>query len=126
MALAYTNTTFEIREISLKNRPLELYEISSKGTVPVLVTIDESVIDESLEIMLWALQNSPNQSWLSKENLNELEMINVNDTLFKKWLDKYKYHIRYPENTREFYRNQCKEILNNYETQLNKNKYLVS
>ena len=46
MALAYTNTKVEIREISLKDRPQELYDASSRGTVPVIITIDEDVIDE--------------------------------------------------------------------------------
>ena len=126
MALAYTNTVIELREISLKDRPSELYEISSKGTVPVLVTIDKLVIDESLEIMLWSLQNFSNQSWLSKENSNELEMININDTLFKKWLDRYKYHTQYPEKSKEFYRDMCKKILYSYENQLTGNKYLIN
>ena len=58
MALAYTNITVELREISLKDRPPELYEVSKKGTVPVLITKDNIVIDESLEIMLWALKNN--------------------------------------------------------------------
>mgnify|MGYP006110833243 CR=1 FL=1 len=126
MALAYTNTVIELREISLKKRPSELYAISSKGTVPVLVTIDKLVIDESLEIMWWSLQNYSNQSWLSQDNSNELEMININDTLFKKWLDRYKYHTRYPEKSKEFYRDMCKKILNSYESQLAENKYLIN
>ena len=58
MALAYTDIQVEIREISLQNRPKELYEVSRKGTVPVLITLDNLVIDESLEIMLWALRNN--------------------------------------------------------------------
>ena len=61
MALAYTDTKVEIREISLKNRPEELYQASKKGTVPVLITADSSIIDESLEIMLWTLKNNLNQ-----------------------------------------------------------------
>ena len=68
MALAYTNVKVENREISLKNRPKELYEVSQKGTVPVLITIDGLVIDESLEIMLWTLKNNLNQTWLIKNH----------------------------------------------------------
>ena len=48
MALTYTNVKVEIREISLRNRPEELYQVSKKGTVPVLITTDGLVIDESL------------------------------------------------------------------------------
>ena len=58
MALAYTNQTIELREISLKNRPNSLYEISPKGTVPVLFINKNRILDESLDIMLWSLNNS--------------------------------------------------------------------
>ena len=125
MALAYTKLKIELREISLKNRPKELYSCSSKGTVPVLITADNIVIDESLDIMLWALKNHSGQTWLSKDCNNELKMINVNDTKFKKWLDKYKYHDRYPDKAKEFYRENCCEFLNVYEMQLSKTRYLL-
>ena len=125
MALAYTNVKVEIREISLRNRPDELYEASKKGTVPVLITTDGLVIDESLEIMLWTLKNNLNQTWLVEDSHLEIEMINSNDTLFKKWLDRYKYHDRYPENTKQYYRKKCDNILSKYESQLNNTQYLL-
>ena len=125
MALAYTNVKVEIREISLRNRPDELYEVSKKGTVPVLITTDGLVIDESLEIMLWTLKNNLNQTWLVEDCHVEIEMINKNDTLFKKWLDRYKYHDRYPENTKQYYRKKCDNILSKYESQLNSTQYLL-
>ena len=125
MALAYTDVQIEIREISLQNRPEELYKVSKKGTVPVLITVDNLVIDESLEIMLWTLKNNLNQTWLTKNFNQELEMINRNDTLFKKWLDRYKYYDKYPENSKEYYRKQCNYILSDYENQLNNTKYLL-
>ena len=68
MALAYSNISLELREISLRDRPNELYKASSKGTVPVLITSDDTVIDESLEIILWTLKNNPNQTWLSDDS----------------------------------------------------------
>ena len=92
MALSYSNISVELREISLRDRPAELYAASSKGTVPVLITSDENVIDESLEIMFWALNNNDTQTWLNKNSHEEINLINNNDTTFKKWLDKYKYH----------------------------------
>ena len=125
MALAYTDVQVEIREISLQNRPEELYEVSKKGTVPVLITIDGLVIDESLEIMLWALKNNLNQTWLIENHNKAIEMIDRNDILFKKWLDRYKYHDRYPENSKEHYRKNCSDILSDYENQLNNTKYLL-
>ena len=125
MALAYTDTKIEIREISLKNRPEELYQASKKGTVPVLITADSSIIDESLEIMLWTLKNNLNQTWLMEDDKEEMEMISRNDILFKKWLDRYKYHDRHPENPKEYYRKKCSEILYDYEGQLNNTKYFL-
>ena len=125
MALAYTNVKVEIREISLRNRPEELYQVSKKGTVPVLITTDGLVIDESLEIMLWTLKNNLNQTWLIENHNEEIEMINRNDGLFKKWLDRYKYHDRYPENSKKYYRKKCDDILSDYESQLNNTKYLL-
>lgn len=125
MALSYSNVSVEIREISLRDRPEELYTASSKGTVPVLIIPDENVIDESLEIMFWALNNNNTQTWIDKSSNEEISLINNNDTTFKKWLDKYKYHERYPENTKEFYRDQCQQILYTYEKQLKDTKYLL-
>ena len=125
MALAYTHVQLEIREISLQNRPEELYEVSKKGTVPVLITIDDLVIDESIEIMLWTLKNNLNQTWLIENNNKGIEMINRNDIFFKKWLDRYKYHDRYPENSKEHYRKKCNDILSDYENQLNNTKYFL-
>ncbi len=125
MALAYTDVKLEIREISLRNRPEELYQASKKGTVPVLITLDGLVIDESLEIMLWTLKNNLNQTWLMENSEQELELINRNDVSFKKWLDKYKYHDRHPEYSKEYYREKCGDILSDYENQLGNKKYIL-
>ena len=124
MVLAYTNVKLEIREILLSDRPSELYEVSPKGTVPVLITLDGSVIDESLDIMLWALKNDSKQTWLKENHNEDLEIINNNDTKFKQWLDKYKYHDRHPEHHRDFYREKCDDTLSKYESTLNDTKYL--
>ena len=125
MALAYSKLKIELREISLRDRPKELYQASNKGKVPVLITTDNIVIDESLDIILWTLKNNLEQTWLPENYTKELKMININDTIFKKWLDRYKYHDRYPDKPKEFYRKACCEVLNAYETQLNKTKYLL-
>jgi len=125
MALAYCNIKVELREISLKDRPQSLYDISKKGTVPVILTKDNTVIDQSLDIMIWALNKKNNQTWLN-ENSEEKDLINLNDIEFKKWLDKYKYHDRYPENSKESYRDECNAILVTYEKKLIKNQYLIN
>ena len=126
MALSYSNIPVEIREISLRDRPEELYAASSKGTVPVLITSDKNVIDESKEIMFWALNNNDTQTWLNQSSDEEISLIDNNDTIFKKWLDKYKYHDRYPENSKESYRDNCKAILISYENKLINNQYLIN
>ena len=125
MALAYTNIEVELREISLRDRPQALYNVSQKGTVPVLITNDDIIIDESLDIMLWSLKNNGNQTWLSKNPDKEIELITINDTTFKKWLDKYKYHDRYPENLKDYYRDKCAAILSEHDKQLCNTKYLM-
>jgi len=125
MALAYTNIEVELREISLRDRPQALYNVSQKGTVPVLITNDDIIIDESLDIILWSLKNDKDQTWLSKNSDKEIELITINDTTFKKWLDRYKYHDRYPENSKDYYRDKCATILSEYDKQLCNTKYLM-
>ena len=63
MAMNYSKISYEHREISLRKRPQALYDISAKGTVPVLQLPDGRVIDESIDIMRWALKKSDPQSW---------------------------------------------------------------
>ena len=125
MALSYSNIAIEIREISLQDRPEELYKVSKKGTVPVLITSDNVVIDESLDIILWALENNKSQVWISGKSSQEMDLITQNDTVFKKWLDKYKYHDQHPKNSKEYYREHCQKILLKYEEELKTNTYLL-
>lgn len=124
MAIANSEIKVELREVFLKNRPQSLYDISSKGTIPVLYLTQESVIDESIDIMKWALAQSSSDWYYYNLHLQD-QMINHNDTEFKPWLDKYKYHDRYPENTVKFYRKKCLETLSYYETLLKTKLYLL-
>ena len=81
----------------LNNRPPELLAVSIKGTVPVLCINDTTVIDESLDIMKWALiQNDPNL-WIHYNKEMQFDIIEENDNEFKYWLDRYKYFNRFPE-----------------------------
>lgn len=123
MALSKSNITVILREISLKNRPDELYRISPKGTVPVLYT-NNRVIDESLEIMLWSIKKT-DCDWLDIDFENQMKVINQNDNDFKAWLDKYKYSSRYPNKSQEFYQEKCRMHLNVYEKILSGNIYLT-
>ena len=96
MVLSYMEVSVELREVLLNERPQSLYKISSKGTVPVLLLNDGKVLDESLDIMLWAIKQGEQK--LYEDKLNEQnQLIKYNDTKFKYWLDKYKYHVRYLE-----------------------------
>ena len=125
MALAHTKFKVELREILLKDRPKQLISISQKGTVPVLQLSSEKIIDESLDIMIWSLKTKKS-NWINLEYELQIKMINLNDSKFKYWLDRYKYHNRYPESNKLFYQNKCKFYLKNYERKLNKNSSLIS
>jgi glutathione S-transferase len=96
MALAYADIAVEIREISLREKPASLLAISPKGTAPVLHS-DGLVIEQSYDIMKWALEKSDPDQWLSKDTEILIdEWVAKNDGPFKKLLDQYKYPDRYP------------------------------
>ncbi len=94
MALAYANISAEIREISLREKPASMLRISPKGTVPVLQHGD-LVIEQSIDIMKWALQQNDPNDWYGvhvQESVDQL--IKQNDEHFKPLLDRYKYPER--------------------------------
>jgi glutathione S-transferase len=94
LALLASGVEYEHREVVLRNKPFELLAASPKGTVPVLVLPSEQVIDQSLDIMLWALRQNDPYHWL--ENAEDaLKMIAQCDGDFKFHLDRYKYPNRY-------------------------------
>jgi len=98
LALLQAQIKWEHREIIFRDKPAHMLEISPKGTVPVLLLPDGTVIDESLDIMLWALDENDPDNWLSEDNKTEtLALINENDTTFKRALDRYKYPNRYED-----------------------------
>ena len=97
MALAYSGIAVEIREISLREKPASMLAISPKGTVPVLQS-DGLVIEQSYDIMKWALRQSDPDQWLSADTESLIdEWVVKNDGPFKKLLDQYKYPDRYPD-----------------------------
>ena len=126
MALSYAKIPVEIREISLKNKPAHLLQVSPKATVPVLLLPDGKVIDQSFDIMQWALQFADTDGWLDVDMNKTLQLIRDNDGAFKQSLDRYKYAIRYPEYTEAFYRSQGEVFLLQLECLLNQNKYLLA
>ena len=124
MVLSYMEVSVELREVLLNERPQSLCKISSKGTVPVLLLKDGKVLDESLDIMRWAIKQGEQN--LYEDKLNEQnQLIKYNDTKFKYWLDKYKYHVRYLEHSREYYQRKCSKTLAEYDMRLRENAYLM-
>ena len=98
LALSVSGVAHELREVVLKNKPPELLAASPKGTVPVLVLPSGQVIDESLSIMRWALEQNDPDHWLYSGPIDKmLAMIEANDGPFKHALDRYKYPNRYPQ-----------------------------
>ena len=97
LALAVSGVAYELREVTLKNKPPEMLALSPKGTVPVLALVNGKVIDESLDIMRWALAANDPKGWLAQGSLSEmLGLIAQSDSPFKHALDRYKYPNRYP------------------------------
>jgi glutathione S-transferase len=120
MALAYAGVEFELREVVLRDKPASMLALSEKGTVPVLRFGDE-VIDESLAIVEWALQQNDPSGWkmfASPQLLTMSALIELCDREFKYWLDRYKYADRYPEQQPQYYRTQCEVFLGSLELRL--------
>lgn len=90
--MAVSGTRYELREVDLRAKPAEMLAASAKATVPVLVLPDGEVIDESLDIMRWALRRRDPETWLERE---DAALITVNDGPFKDDLDGYKYTDRH-------------------------------
>lgn len=129
LAINISNTMVELREVKLADKPKELISCSPKGTVPVLQLADGTIIDESREIMLWALKENDPNNWLVSGTVEKQEttgLIDLNDNEFKQHLDHYKYADRFPEQTMEYYRQQGEIFLQLLEEKLNKNNYLIS
>ena len=96
LALAVSGSQVVLREVALRDKPNALVAASSKATVPVLVLADGTVIDESLEIMSWALTCSDPQAWLGHDQAEIYDQIAACDGPFKAALDRCKYPERFP------------------------------
>lgn len=125
MALKYADIMVEVCEISLKNKPTAMLKASPKGTVPVLVLHDGTVLEQSLDIMRWALQQRDTASWLAADGVMTLQLIGENDDGFKQALDQYKYAVRFPERSAEAYRAQGEIFLQKLELLLSQNQFLL-
>jgi glutathione S-transferase len=122
MAIAVSGISVELREVVLRDKPDELLEVSPKGTVPVLILTDGRVIDESLDIMRWALEQNDPDNWFAGD---DPDLVAVNDGPFKAALDRYKYPHRHDLVDAETYRQEGWNILLNLNARLIHHAYLA-
>lgn len=120
MALIKAGIVCELREVILRNKPAEMLELSPKGTVPVLQLVNGTVLEESLDIMYWALKFQDPDGWLEpKEKIESL--VSRLDKDFKEILDKYKYFVRFPEFSQQHYRDEGEQFLKSLDDMLSEN-----
>lgn len=129
LALKVSGITVELREVVLAKIPQKMVACSPKATVPVLVLPDGRVIDESLDIMQWALFIDDPENWLADDgeiSARTASLIKTNDNEFKEYLDHYKYAVHFPEHSMEYYRSQGEEFLQDLELQLKAHDFLLA
>jgi glutathione S-transferase len=117
MILKLADIKCELREVRLNNKPEHMLEASPKGTVPVLI-LEDKIIDESIDIVNWAL-NITNvfEGNIKQDQINLTEeLIDLFDDKFKYHLDRYKYSNRYEDVDVEHHQNECLNILKKLET----------
>ena len=108
MALRCAGIAVTEHEVALRQKPAALLVLSPKGTVPVLQLPSGELIDQSLDIMRWALRQSDPQDWLGTGDAAAGQRwIDLNDGVFKALLDRYKYPQRHPEHTALEHRTQA-------------------
>jgi len=126
-AIAVSGQQVLLREVRLSQKPDQLRAVSAKATVPVLLLSSGEVIDESLDIMLWALRQHDPERWLDEETQSmSLELIQECETEFKLHLDHYKYAERFPQHSQTHYRTQAQTFLYELERRLQSSRYLLT
>ena len=126
MAIKLCDIKCEIREVRLNNKPDQMIKQSPKGTVPVLV-LKNKVIDESNEIIDWALsKNNVFEGNLDQLNIDITnDLIKLFDSKFKYNLDRYKYSSRYENVDKDKHKIACLEILIYLESLMSDNKWIL-
>lgn len=118
-----------LRAVVMRNKPAAMLAVSPKATVPVLVFDDGTVIDESLDIMIWALHENDPLNLLHSERSDAypamLALIEVHDTVFTSALSQYKYAVRYHSDDEIALRNQCADYAMMLESRLSQHAYLM-
>ncbi len=116
LAIASAGQHVELREILLRDKAPEFLSTSPSATVPCLQD-GETVIDESLDVMKWALGKSDPEGWLDMPEAGH-DLIAEADGPFKQALDRTKYATRYPEEDPEAHRAQAHDFLHRLNAQL--------
>lgn len=125
MAITKSGIAVELREVVLRDKPQSLIDASPKATVPTLVLPDETVIDESLDIMLWALRQNDPDEWLQNDG-EAKKLIAHNDGEFKKALDRFKYPNRYPDEDCSYAQGAVQKTFEELNARLQKTPYLCA
>ena len=122
LALANSDIKVELREVKLSDKPAEFLVLSSKATVPVLQLVDGRILEESLDIIEWALSNADPDGWLVED---KDALINENDNVFKPLLDRYKYADRFPQLSQQEHRVAALPFLTLLDSKLQGSDYLT-
>ncbi|MDP5085367.1 MAG: glutathione S-transferase [Yoonia sp.] len=123
LAIASSGQAVEVREILLKDKPAAFLAASPKGTVPVLVD-GETVIEESRDVMLWALGRNDPERWLDMP-ADGLDLIDTCDGPFKQALDHTKYAVRFPDRDETAERAKALVFLNSLNDRLQQSPFLM-
>ncbi|SHK34046.1 Glutathione S-transferase [Shimia gijangensis] len=122
LAIASARIEVELREVLLRDKAPEFLETSPTGTVPCL-KVSDHVIDESFDIMLWALTQHDPENFLDRSDESRA-LIDTTDGPFKTALDRYKYHTRYDDCVRETEREKAKAHLDDLNARLSGQDWL--
>jgi glutathione S-transferase len=128
LAMAASGQVCELREVVLAHKPAALLEASAKGTVPVLIDTNGLVIDQSLDIMLWALRRNDPQHWLPANGdalIEAMQFVAQCDDGFKFHLDRYKYPNRHAVSDAPMHREQGGLYLSDLNARLTAHRHLL-
>ena len=129
MALAYSETRVELREVILRDMPAAMLACSPKATVPVLQLADGTVLEESRDIIDWALAGNDPLGWMpaagSEDHATAIRLVDENDFAFKENLDRYKYAECHPEHPAAWYRAQGAVFLQQLNDRLSRGDWLL-
>ncbi|MDC0110268.1 glutathione S-transferase N-terminal domain-containing protein [Alphaproteobacteria bacterium] len=129
LAIKASGIIVEIREVELKNKPKEFLGVSPKATVPIVCISSKQIIEESLDIMEWALKINDPLKLLRYEKINRIEIHNILNKLeneFKQNLDRYKYSSKFDLPNPKLYRDKNLQTLNVFNKLLQNNKGICS